>query len=83
MQYMLPAVLKMIGTNSPKLFNPVYFEERECQYLGATIRTVKPILQFTEGQVELRYNIGTRGNGVDQARWPKDLNTEVVGRDPM
>lgn len=38
----------------------------------------KPILQFPPDTVSLRYNVGTRGNGFDEARWPADLLIEVV-----
>lgn len=55
-----------------------FFEEREAKNLGTTIKTVRPILEFSGGEVELGFQVGTRGNGVDQARWPGDLMTEVV-----
>jgi len=42
------------------------------------VRTVKPILNIKAGKVKLGYNVGTRGNGVDQPRWPEDLMTEIM-----
>ncbi|KIW37097.1 uncharacterized protein PV06_10724 [Exophiala oligosperma] len=33
---------------------------------------------FEENKVSLGYNIGTRGNGKDAAKWPQDLMTEVI-----
>jgi hypothetical protein len=32
------------------------------------VGTVKPILDIKAGEVKLGYNVGTRGNGVDQLR---------------
>ena len=46
--------------------------------LGVDLRCLRPVLQYPKGEVELRFNVGTRGNGVDQARWPQDLGTEVI-----
>ncbi|KLJ05326.1 hypothetical protein EMPG_11198 [Blastomyces silverae] len=79
MSYTLPKFLNMLKTNAgTKFFDPEFYEDRESKCLGKVIRTVKPVLQFPDGMVELMYNIGTRTNGVDQPRWPKDLMTEVV-----
>ncbi|KIM36718.1 hypothetical protein M413DRAFT_77989 [Hebeloma cylindrosporum] len=61
-----------------RIFNPDFFELRENKAIGVPIQTVKPILGFPEGVVELGYNIGSRGNGVDEARWPEDLLTEII-----
>lgn len=61
-----------------RIFNPDFFEIRENKAIGVPIRTVKPILGFPEGIVELGYNVGSRGNGVDEARWPEDLLTEII-----
>ncbi|KAF4989089.1 hypothetical protein FDECE_14814 [Fusarium decemcellulare] len=61
------------------LLNPQFFEKRVSGALnGLVFRTPKPVLQFPPGSVELGYNVGTRGNGVDQAHWPSDLSVEVV-----
>jgi len=51
---------------------------RENKTIGKKIRAVKPILQFPGGEVELKYNVGTRSNGIDAAKWPHDLMSEVV-----
>jgi hypothetical protein len=69
----------MLRENSKDvLFNPSFFEKRRSDALGQDIVCPKPVVQFPHGPVELKFNVGTRGNGVDQARWPQDLMTEVV-----
>ena len=78
MMYTLSKFMQMIAMNGRQLFNPVYFEDRESKVLGTSIRTVKPILQFPQGKVEPGFNVGTRGNGVDQPRWPENLESEAV-----
>ncbi|KAF2661961.1 CoA-transferase family III [Lophiostoma macrostomum CBS 122681] len=79
MPYLLPRYLKMLQENSKDvLFNPSFFERRHSGALGQDIICPKPVVQFPQGPVELKFNVGTRGNGVDQARWPQDLMTEVV-----
>ena len=62
------------------IFNPKFFEEREAKALkdSPKIRTVKPIVEYADGKVKPGYNVGTRGNGRDQPRWPDDLSVEVV-----
>jgi hypothetical protein len=79
MLYSIPKMLEMLGgnNNSPTCQDK-FFENRDAENLGTTVRTVKPILGFPHNEVELRFNVGTRGNGVDQPRWPKDLLTNVV-----
>ena len=75
----IPEYLKMLHmTASKTVLNPEYFEDRESKNLGKSVRTVKPVAQFPGGKVELGFNVGTRTNGVDQPRWPKDLTVEVV-----
>jgi hypothetical protein len=64
---------KLKETSSDVLFRPEFFEDRQCANLGMVIRTVKPIVQFPDKEVELKYNVGTRSNGVDAPYWPKDL----------
>ena len=59
-------------------FNPAFFEDRQSRALGATIRTVRPVIKFPHHEIKLGFNIGTRGNGRDQPRWPRDLATEVL-----
>ncbi|KAH8812475.1 alpha-methylacyl-CoA racemase [Xylogone sp. PMI_703] len=62
-----------------KLLDLKYFEIRSSEALGnLRMRVPKPVLQFPPGTVEPGYNVGTRGNGVDQPRWPSDLMTEIV-----
>ena len=79
MGYTIPRVMKMIKENSGDVVhNPEFFEDRKNGVLGVDVRSVKPIIRFKGDEVELGYNIGTRGNGVDQARWSEDLMTEIV-----
>jgi hypothetical protein len=79
MGYTIPRVVKMMQGNSKEsLFKPVFFEDRKSGALGVDVRPVKPILNIKADEVELGYNVGTRGNGVDQPRWPEDLMTEIV-----
>jgi hypothetical protein len=74
----MPKYLDMI-IKDKTLINPDFFEERISRALGnLKFRVVKPILQFPVDTVELCYNVGTRGNGTDAARWPEDLQTEIV-----
>lgn len=77
MNYTIPKYVEMIRKNS-KLFHPSFFEDRESKAIGAVVRTIKPIVKYDNDQVELKYNVGTRGNGKDAPRWPDDLMTEVV-----
>jgi hypothetical protein len=69
----------MLQKNSANvLFKPEFFEIRHSGAIGKDVRVVKPIVQYPDGKVELKYNVGTRGNGVDMPRWPEDLMSEVV-----
>lgn len=77
MIYTIPKYMGMIMKHS-NLLDPSFFEDRESKALGVVVRTVKPIIKFENDQVELKYNVGTRGNGKDAPRWPEDLMTEVV-----
>jgi len=86
MTRMLPKVMGSLFKNSgAKLFKPSYFTEADA-HLGENgepmkMKIVKPVLNFTEGskgKVELGFNVGTRGNGVDAPRWPEDLMVPVV-----
>lgn len=76
MNYTGPHYMRMFAKQG--LFNLDFFEVRESKALGLKIRVPKPVLQFPPGTVEPGYNVGTRGNGVDQPRWPDDLTTEIV-----
>ncbi|KAF2728184.1 CoA-transferase family III [Polyplosphaeria fusca] len=79
MPYTLPRFVQMLKQNSgPVIFNPAFFEDRHSAAIGTDVRTPKPIINFPEGPVQLKYNVGTRGNGVDQAKWPENLMTEAV-----
>lgn len=79
MSYTIPEVMKMLYKNcSETLFQPQFFEHRESKAVDRTFRQVKPIAQFPGSEVELRYNVGTRGNGVDKPYWPEDLSVEIV-----
>lgn len=79
MAYTLPRLLQMIKTNASNiLLRPEFFEVRHSGAIGKDVRVVKPVVQYPEGKIELKYNVGVRGNGVDQPRWPENLMTEVV-----
>jgi hypothetical protein len=79
MGYTLPRFLQMLQKNAAKtLFNPDFFELRHSGAIGKDVHCIKPIVRYPDGKVELGYNIGTRGNGVDQPKWPDNLMTEVV-----
>jgi hypothetical protein len=79
MVYLLPRMLKLLHQyDAEELFNPSFFELRNAKNLGVTFVQVKPIAQFSNKEVDLNYQVGTRGNGVDQPVWPKNLTVEVV-----
>lgn len=79
MQYTLGRYMAMLKQNSGSiLFNPDFFEARYSGAIGEVIAAIKPVIQFPDGAVQLRYNVGTRGNGIDQPRWPDNLMTEIV-----
>lgn len=76
---MVPAYVDMLKKNSAdRVFCPSNFHTLRSKQLKVDIKCPKPVLQFPGEEVELRYNVGTRTNGVDQPRWPKDLTVEVV-----
>lgn len=82
MPYLLPAMLKLLHQHDKDvLFNPSFFEQRPSGNLGLTFVVPKPVVQFPDGTVEPKYQVGTRGNGVDQPFWPRDLKVEVVTED--
>lgn len=75
----IPPFLKLMAEKHAEiLLRPDFFEERPCRSIGYNIKTVKPILQYVDREVELRYDVGTRTNGVDKPYWPDDLTTEFV-----
>ncbi|KAL0933770.1 putative alpha methylacyl-CoA racemase [Colletotrichum truncatum] len=78
MPYTVPAISKLLTQHDADiLFQQQFFEKRESSAVNGTFVVVKPIAQFSN-EVELKYNVGTRGNGVDQPVWPADLSVEVV-----
>lgn len=78
MLHTLPVMLgKLHKFDKDTLFKDEFFEKRESKALGVEFIGVKPVAQFKD-DVQLKYNVGTRGNGVDKAYWPEDLTTEVV-----
>lgn len=81
MPYLLPAMLKLLAQHdSETLFNSRFFQHMKAKHLAVTFVRPKPVARFASG-VELKYHVGTRGNGVDQPVWPKDLTVEVVTGD--
>ncbi|KAH7323210.1 CoA-transferase family III domain-containing protein [Stachybotrys elegans] len=79
MQHMFAKLLPLMYMKDGQiLFKPQFFEGRRAGAVGATFVLPKPISQFTENTVDLRFDVGTRGNGVDAPVWPTDLNVEVV-----
>ncbi len=79
MGYTLPRFMQMLHANAGDIvLRDDFFETRHSGAIGVDVRCPKPVIQFPSGKVELKYNVGTRGNGVDQAKWPEDLMTEVV-----
>ena len=78
MGYTIPRMLAILKEHDAKtIYNPAFFEAIESKAVGRTFVQPKAVAQWDSG-VELRYNVGTRGNGVDQPYWPEDLSTEVV-----
>ncbi|XPS80124.1 hypothetical protein M3J09_012085 [Ascochyta lentis] len=79
MGYTLPRFMQMLKANAGDVvLKPEFFEKRHSGAIGRDVLCVRPIIRYPRGGVELKYNVGTRGNGVDRARWPADLMTEVV-----
>ena len=60
------------------MFNPSFFGRFRSEAVGVTIERVRPVARWKDGLVELGYNVGTRGNGVDRPVWPEDLTVEIV-----
>jgi hypothetical protein len=79
MGYTLPRFMEMLKVNAGDVvLHPDFFERRYSGAIGKDVLCPKPIVQYPGGKVVLKYNIGTRGNGVDQPRWPEDLMVEIV-----
>jgi hypothetical protein len=69
------------GEGGKRLLKPEFWEVRNSGVMRdgekVKIRCVKGIADWG-GAVKLEYNVGARGNGVDEARWPEDLMVEHV-----
>ncbi|KAK1758843.1 CAIB/BAIF family protein [Echria macrotheca] len=82
MLYTIPRVLTGISKDveaSKRLFPSQFFvKERPVSLRGKEMLYVAPVLQFPQGEVKPGFDIGTRGNAVDDARWPEDMNVQVV-----
>ena len=79
MHVTLPAFMSSLRKNHIVLFiNPAYYTIKHNNALNADFRIVKECIQWPPGSVDFNYHIGTRGNGVDQPRWFKDLSVEIV-----
>ena len=74
----IPKYMEMLKSKKAPFLDPRFFEDRENKALGVPVKTVKPILTFPDQVVRPGYNVGSRGNGVDQPKWPEDLLTEIV-----
>lgn len=74
MHWAMSRYIEMMRENSEDvLSNPDFFETRYSGAIKKGVRTLKPIVQFSHGMVKLGFNVGTRGNGVNVAKWPEDL----------
>lgn len=71
-------MLELLRENYPDIFDPGFFEEYRSKPVGATVRKVKPVARYKGDIIELKYNVGARGNGVDKPVWPDNLMLEVV-----
>ncbi|KAL4861472.1 hypothetical protein BDV12DRAFT_66731 [Aspergillus spectabilis] len=79
MLVMIPAVMKSLFVNSgEQLFQPGFFEVRYSGAVDRHFKAVRPVLTFPGKEVNLQFNVGTRSNGHDAARWPDDLRREVI-----
>ena len=75
----MPRVLGATQKSSAdKLFKEEFFTQYFVKSLGKTMRIVAPILQFPNQEVKPGFDVGTRTNGVDEARWPEHLSVEKV-----
>lgn len=74
----IPLMLGVMAKhNQDTLYREEFFENRYSKALGHHFQCVKPVALFADG-VDLCFNVGTRGNGFDKARWPHDLEVEIV-----
>ncbi|KAE8377932.1 CoA-transferase family III domain-containing protein [Aspergillus bertholletiae] len=75
----IPLMMKSLMMNSgAQLFQPRFFETRYSGAVDRYFKVVRPVLSFADQQVDLRFNVGTRSNGHDAARWPEDLRVEII-----
>ena len=78
MHYLLPALIGLLHKHDQDVtFKPEFFEQRKSGAVGHEFVQVKPIANFKD-DIKLGYNVGTRPNGVDKAKWPEDLSVEIV-----
>jgi hypothetical protein len=76
---LIPAYVDMIKkTSADRVFHANNFRSLRSKHLVLNIRCPKPVIQFPENEVDLRYDVGTRTNGVDRSKWPEDLSVEIV-----
>lgn len=79
MPYTVPAVGKLLYQHDmDTLFQEHFLEPRRSNAVDGTFMVVKPVAQYADKAVDLKFNVGTRGNGVDQPIWPADLSVEIV-----
>ncbi|KAI7910091.1 hypothetical protein M0657_011529 [Pyricularia oryzae] len=80
MDHTIPTVFPWLF-RSGIITKPEFYTEYYAKNLGTTVRIVAPVLRYPGGEVEPGFQVGTRTNGVDMAKWPKDLGVEVVDGD--
>ena len=69
----------MLKTNAGDIIlSPKFSAKRHSGAIGKDVLYPKPITQYPGGKAELRYKVGTRGNGVDQPRWPEGSMIEII-----
>ena len=78
----LPEYVKMMQEQAQDtILREEFFQIVESRAIGVDVKLVRPVMQFPQGRVKLGFNVGTRGNGVDEPRWPRDLGVEMVTKD--
>ncbi|TLS21649.1 uncharacterized protein PpBr36_09591 [Pyricularia pennisetigena] len=80
MEHTIPTVFPWL-LRSGILSKSEFYTEYYAKNLAQTVRIVAPVLFYPGGEVEPGYQVGTRTNGVDMAKWPEDLGVEVVDGD--
>ncbi|KAJ5116965.1 hypothetical protein N7456_001313 [Penicillium angulare] len=79
MPVMIPIMMESLSKNSSaELFQPHFFEVRYSAAIDHYFKSLRPVLTFPAKEVRTGFNIGTRTNGHDAARWPEDLQAEAV-----